>query len=328
MIIVTGANGFIGSRLVHELMKVGAKDILAVDLVSLEQRPRPLANTLVKKVMHPFAFLQLCEDPKFTEQIEVIFHMGAISSTTETNWQKLKGNNIDFSIAVSNVAARCNCPLIYASSAAVYGQGELGFSDQHDTQTFKPLNLYGKSKQEFDLWMLNEKNTKTKTWYGLRFFNVYGHDEFHKDDMASVVSKAFFQVRNNRSLKLFKSANPEYKDGEQKRDFVYVLDLTKWMIDLWANAKSGKPKIVSGIYNQGFGTARTWLDLAECVFRELDVPMKIDWLETPENIRSQYQYFTEADMNHFFENGGAKPTFDLANGIHDYIQNYLSKSHL
>jgi ADP-L-glycero-D-manno-heptose 6-epimerase len=207
--------------------------------------------------------------------------------------------------------------VIYASSAATYGAGENGFNDTTDSEILKPLNLYGDSKVLFDRWAAKAKSLPTH-WYGLKFFNVYGPMEYHKESMASVVYKSFHSIKSTGQVKLFKSHHPDYKDGEQLRDFVYVKDVSRWIVELMEK----KPE--NGIYNMGFGKARTWKDLATSTFRALNLEPKIEWMEIPVDIRNQYQYFTEANMSKWLGQKMSAPFWSLESGIKDYVQNYLN----
>ncbi len=315
MLIVTGANGFIGSALIWELNRAGFEDILCVDPVSLEERGellKPLKYTQIFDKYEIFDYLK-----KHSPNINAVFHIGACSSTTETNEAFLKENNTDYSKLFFNYCTEKDIPFIYASSAATYGDGSLGFSDLTDSSNLAPLNLYGWSKLNFDIWALQQPNTPRR-WYGLRYFNVYGPNEYHKKDMASVVYKAFHQIKKNGSLKLFKSHDVKYEDGKQLRDFVYIKDVTRWMLEFLNNTHAE-----SGIYNMGFGKAQTWLDLATATFKHTGEPLNIDWIEIPENIREQYQYFTEAKMDKHKSQGLSDPEWSLEVGIKDYVSNYL-----
>lgn len=317
MILITGANGFIGSSLVKEFNSRGRTDIICTDLISLEERSKPLNNTQYKKFMLAkdlWAWLETDEAKKLT----LIYHMGACSDTTETDAEFLNNNNTEYTNKLFNYCTKNSIPFLYASSAAVYGDGNKGFSDKLDHETYTPLNLYGLSKQKSDIFSSNQAKTPP-AWYGLRFFNVYGHDESHKDHMRSLIHKAFYQIQETKKLKLFRSHRDDYQDGCQKRDFVYVKDITRWLAEMGQNYK----EIPSGVYNMGAGTARTWLDLAKSIFDSLKIPMEIDWIGIPENIRNQYQYFTEADMTKLFGAGLSSSQWPLEKGIKDYIENYL-----
>lgn len=316
MIIVTGANGFIGSAIVWELNQKGVDDIVCVDSVSREERPQTLANRKFSKFLLKDQIWDYLQQPHVKENLSWIIHMGACSSTTETNWEFLYENNTFYTQRLFEWCTKNGKNFIYASSAATYGAGELGYDDHTDPEQLKPLNLYGKSKLIFDQWALRQTKTPLH-WYGLKFFNVYGPNEYHKKDMASVVFKAFNQIQSSGELKLFKSYNSSYKDGEQLRDFVYVKDITRWIWELMYKA----PK--NGIYNNGFGTPRSWLDLANATFKNIPRPLKIDWIEMPENIRGQYQYYTKAEMQKWSQENLSAPQWSLEKGIEDYVCNYL-----
>ena len=317
MIIVTGANGFIGSVMVWELNQKGFTDIVAVDSVGLNER-----NLLQKQKFSKFLLKDelwsFLESDEAKSKVTWIIHMGACSSTTETNKEFLWENNTYYTQRIFEWCAANNRSMIYASSAATYGAGELGFDDTTDPEKLRPLNLYGESKVLFDRWAL--KQTKTPPfWYGLKFFNVFGPNEYHKEAMSSVAFKAYNQIKEKDSLGLFKSADPKYKDGEFMRDFVYVKDVTGWMSELMDR------KPTSGIYNMGFGKPRTWLDLASSVFSAMGKDMKINWLEMPENIRGQYQYFTEAKTDKWLAAGMSPAKWPLEKAVADYVKNYLSQ---
>jgi ADP-L-glycero-D-manno-heptose 6-epimerase len=311
MIIVTGANGFIGSAMVWELNQAGITDIVCVDTVSLEKR------NLLKKLQYDrfyeanelWSFLMTEEARK---NVSWVIHMGACSSTTETDWNFLFSNNFQYSQRLFEWCTQNNKNLIYASSAATYGAGENGFNDAFDPERLKPLNLYGDSKVIMDRWALKQKAVPPH-WYGLKFFNVFGPNEYEKGSMASVAYKAFHQIAATSELGLFKSYNAQYADGEQLRDFVYVKDVTRWMKELMDK------KPASGIYNMGFGKARSWLDMAKALFQAMNKPLNIKWLEMPDNIKGQYQYFTEADMTKWKEAGLSAPSWPLEKAIQDYV---------
>lgn len=248
-----------------------------------------------------------------------VVHMGACSSTTETNWDFLYANNFQYSQRLFEWCAQNQKGLIYASSAATYGAGENGFTDNFDSEKLKPLNLYGESKVIMDRWAVKQKATPPH-WYALKFFNVFGPNEYEKGSMASVAFKAYHQIQARNELGLFKSYDPQYEDGKQLRDFVYVKDVVRWMQELMDK------KPANGIYNMGFGRARTWLDLAQPLFAAMGRDIKINWLEMPDNIKNQYQYFTEADMRKWKNAGLSEPAWPLELAITDYVRNYLSQT--
>lgn len=318
MIIVTGANGFIGSAMVWELNQKGIHDIVCVDSVGQDER-----NLLKKRRYQLFLgkeeLWKYLDSHEAKQKVTWVIHMGACSSTTETNKEFLWENNTEYTQRIFNWCAENGKSMIYASSAATYGDGQQGFDDQTDSEILKPLNLYGESKVLFDRWAV--KQTKTPPhWYGLKFFNVFGPNEYHKESMSSIAYKAYHQIKKTDSLGLFKSHNPLYQDGKQMRDFVYVKDVTAWMAELMDK----QPK--SGIYNMGFGQSRTWLNLADAVFAAMDKAPKINWLEIPENIRNQYQYFTEAKMDKWKAQGLSDPKWPLEKAVADYVKNYLSNN--
>ncbi len=316
MIIITGATGFIGSALIWELNSRKITNLVAVDVVRPEARPGILTNrTYEKFLLHT----ELWDFLKTQKNITAIIHMGACSSTTEMNRDYLRKINTEYTQRLFDWCTENQCPFVYASSGAVYGDGQKGFDDQTDPRFFEPLNPYGESKLNFDIWALKQTQTPP-LWMGLRFFNVFGPNEYYKQDMSSVVFKAFRQITVNSSLKLFKSHNTNYKDGEQLRDFVYVKDITRWIMEIVLEKKG-----YSGIYNMGFGEARTWLDLAKAVFSELETPVSIEWMDVPENLRARYQYYTQAKMERFLSMGFSRPTWSLEAGVKDYVHNYLKK---
>ena len=316
MIVVTGATGFIGSAIVWELNQKGIKDIICVDTVPPQARPGILDKRDYHSFMDHNEFLSWLEAGP-SEKIDWIIHMGACSSTTEMNVEFLRENNTLYTQKLFEYCRNNESRFIYASSGACYGDGTQGFDDQTDPEILSPLNPYGDSKVNFDRWVLKEKDFPP-LWMGLRFFNVYGPNEYYKKDMSSVVFKAYRQIKVNGTLKLFKSHIPEYKDGEQLRDFVYVKDITSWIMEILEG------KGFSGIFNMGFGKARTWKALASSVFENMNQEMKIDWIDIPEEMRPRYQYFTEAKMERFLSQGFSQPKWSLEDGIADYIQ-YLDR---
>lgn len=314
MIIVTGAAGFIGSAFVWELNRQGWNgDILCVDNFESIEGLKNLSKQTFKNYVERKTLLKVLPDLK---NIEAIVHMGACSSTTVTDRNYVMEINTDYTRTLWNWCTKNGVRFIYASSAATYGDGTLGYDDEFDSNKLKPLNLYGESKVLFDRWALGQTETPP-SWVGLKFFNVYGPHEYHKEEMSSVIYKAFHQINQTGKLKLFKSYKSEYPNGGQMRDFVYIKDVTFWIWQILQNTS------ITGIFNMGFGQARTWNDLAENVFINMGKPKSIEYIEMPENIRNQYQYFTEAKIDKLLKAGCDKPQWNLENGIQDYVQNYL-----
>jgi ADP-L-glycero-D-manno-heptose 6-epimerase len=332
MIIVTGATGFIGSAMVWQLNNRGISSILAVDTVPPSVRPGPLSNRRFDRFIEKDDFWAYLENVKLKASVTAVVHMGACSSTTELNTAFLKENNFLYTKKLWQWCAENQKPFIYASSGAVYGAGDQGFDDGSPSKNFKPLNPYGESKAMFDRWVENEiLNPSALTppyWYGLRFFNVFGPNEYLKADMASVVFKAFHQIRNTGRLKLFKSHRADYKDGEQLRDFVYVKDIVRWMDELVLRATgqsvSGLDPAQSGIYNMGFGKARSWNDLASATFRALEKPVAIDYIDIPVDMRPRYQYYTQANMVRLIGLKLSHPEWPLEKAVQDYVANHLA----
>jgi len=317
MIVVTGAAGFIGSALVGELLHRGWQDIVAVDDFSrADKAPNLAGKTLTAKVERKDFFTWLDANEKL---VQFIFHLGARTDTTEFDKAVFDELNLGYSKRVWAACVEYGIPLVYASSAATYGDGELGHSDADDTlpQRLKPLNPYGESKNEFDKWALAQAR-KPFFWAGLKFFNVYGPNEYHKGRMASVVFHAFNQVRDTGGMKLFRSHRPDYKDGEQLRDFVYVKDVCDVCLFLMEHRKD------SGLYNLGSGRARTFLDLVRAVFRAMGREERITFIDTPADIRDTYQYFTQADMAKLRGIGYARPFTPLEEGVAEYVGKHLS----
>lgn len=316
MIIVTGAAGFIGSRLLYELQQRGYADLVAVDDFSRQDKAGNLEGIKLS------ARVERTEFPAWIDAndqlIQFIFHLGARTDTTEFNKAVFDVLNVRSSQLIWQRCVKYALPLVYASSAATYGDGELGYGDTDDGLPFKlkPLNPYGESKNEFDKWALHQE-VKPFFWAGLKFFNVYGPNEYHKGRMASVVFHAFKQIEATGGMKLFRSHRPDYKDGEQLRDFVYVKDVCDVCIFLMEHRKH------SGLYNLGSGQARTFLDLARNVFKAMGREEHIGFIDTPMDIRDKYQYFTEAPVAKLRGIGYEKPFHTLEEGIADYVRNHL-----
>ncbi len=317
MIVVTGAAGFIGSCMVSYLNAMGHRDIIVVDHMTGDDDPkhRNLKGKLYQRYYDKAEFLKLLKRNAFDYDVSCVFHMGACSSTTLQDADYFRVNNYEYSIQVAQWCLANGARLIYASSAATYGDGELGYSDDLTMiPQLKPLNLYGQSKQDFDVWVL--KNQYQDRVVGLKFFNVFGPNEYHKEDMRSVVAKSFDQVMAEGKMVLFKSYRSEYRDGEQKRDFIYVKDVVDAMYFLMKNPS------INGIFNLGTGQARTWNDLAKALFVACGKTVNITYIEMPEILKPRYQYFTQAKMDHLRKAGYTKPFTSLEAAVLDYA-NYL-----
>lgn len=318
MIVVTGGAGFIGSNLVASLNEKGIDEIIIVDRLGKGEKWKNLNGLNFIDFIHKDDFYEMIVDETFPYELEAIFHLGACSSTTEKDADYLIQNNFTYSVELAKYAAWRDIRFIYASSAATYGDGSNGYNDLDEIYSLRPLNMYGYSKQLFDSWII--KNGYDKKTAGLKYFNVYGPNEYHKDDMRSVVHKAFGQIKSTGYVNLFKSYHKDYKDGEQMRDFIYIKDAVDMTLFFFEN------KDVSGLFNIGTGKARTWNDLVTAVFNAMEIPVKIKYIEMPEDIRDKYQYFTQADLNKIKEAGYEKKITSLEDGIKDYIQNYLMKN--
>ncbi len=320
MIVITGAAGFIGSCLVQYLNEAGRTDLLVVDDFSREDKNRNLQGKQYAQRMHRNDFPGWLWEQHYS--VDAIFHIGARTDTTEQDWAIFQELNLDYSKALWELCAEHHIPFIYASSAATYGLGEQGYRDEHSlADTLKPLNPYGVSKNEFDRWALQQE-AQPPHWYGLKFFNVYGPNEYHKGRMASVIFHTFRQVKANGSMKLFRSHREDVADGQQSRDFIYVKDVLQVLHWLYKH----QPK--SGLYNLGTGQARSFLDLASNTFRAMGLAPNITFIDTPEDIRDTYQYFTEADMQKLRDAGYGQPFHTLEEGIEDYVKNYLSEERI
>ena len=315
MIIVTGAAGFIASALVAKLNELRYFDLVLVDDFSREDRKVNYQSKQFRQLLDRNLLLDFIE--KNENQIDFIFHLGARTDTTEFNAAIFEQWNVGYSKKVWELCTQYAIPLVYASSAATYGNGEFGYEDRHDIiPSLQPLNPYGESKNEFDKWVL-QQNTTPFFWAGLKFFNVYGPNEYHKGRMASVIWHAFNQIQNTGEMKLFRSHHPQFPDGGQMRDFVYVKDVVEVCMFLMHHRKN------SGIYNLGSGKARTFLDLVKATYAAMNKEPEISFIDTPEDIRETYQYFTEANMNKLIAIGYNKPFHTLEEGVYDYVKNYL-----
>lgn len=316
MIIVTGGAGFIGSALITALNKRQITDILVVDELGTDQKWKNLRNLSFTDYVEKDDFFEMVIEDKLDSSIDAVFHLGACSDTTETNASYLIKNNYEYSKLLAQWATADNIRFIYASSAATYGDGSAGFSDdQEKIEILRPLNMYGYSKHLFDLWA--RRTGLLKKIVGLKYFKVFGPNEYHKADMRSFCIKAFEQITSTGKVRLFKSYKPEYADGEQKRDFIYVkdaVDMTLFFYD--------KPQL-SGLFNIGTGKTRTWNDLVKAVFAAMGKEPNIEYIEMPESIRNQYQYFTEADITKLQKAGYKKEITPLEDAIKDYVQSYL-----
>lgn len=315
MIVVTGAAGFIGSCMVSKLLQEGFNYVVAVDDFSNYEKNKNLEGKNIHQRVHRDDFFTWLRENE--REVEFIFHLGARTDTTEFDTEIFDRLNLNYSKKLWEMCCELALPLVYASSAATYGGGELGYDDNHDIiPQLKPLNPYGDSKNDFDIWALKQEK-KPFFWAGLKFFNVYGPNEFHKSRMASVVMHAFNQIEATGAMKLFQSHNPDYKDGEQLRDFVYVKDVVEVLYFLMHHRKN------SAIYNLGTGKADTFLNLVKSTFKALDKKEDISFVPTPEDIRDNYQYFTEANMSKLRSAGYERPFITLAEGVDDYVKNHL-----
>ena len=316
MIVVTGAAGFIASCLVSRLNIANFNDIVAVDNFSIEKKLPNIEGKKLREYVDREVFFEWLDANH--EQVEFIFHLGARTDTTEMDPTVFDVLNLNYSKQMWLACCKYQLPLVYASSAATYGDGALGYTDSDEAlfPLYRPLNPYGDSKNDFDNWALQQPE-KPYFWAGLKFFNVYGPNEYHKSRMASVILHAFNQIQQTGSMMLFKSHNPDYTDGGQMRDFVYVKDVVEVCFFLLNH------RTQSGIYNLGSGQARTFLDLALNTFQALGRTADIQFKDTPEDIRDKYQYFTEADMSKLQSIGYDQPFTRLEDGIADYVQNYL-----
>jgi ADP-L-glycero-D-manno-heptose 6-epimerase len=317
MIIVTGGAGFIGSVVVATLNAQGCDDIVVVDSLHTSEKWKNLSKKRFKDFVHKDDFLALLDRKAFGNTITGIVHMGACSSTTETDGDYLMRNNFEYSKSLGLYAANHNCRFVYASSAATYGGGENGYNEDFEPlENLRPLNRYGFSKQIFDLWA---RRSIPNRYAGLKFFNVYGPNEYHKGKMASVVFHSYHQVLQSGEVKLFRSYRVDYGDGEQMRDFVYVKDCARVVAWLLENGS------YTGLFNIGNGCARTWNDLAKALFSAVRKEVKISYIDMPDNLINQYQYYTEASMNRLPHESLPFSFHSLESGVKDYVTNHLSQ---
>ncbi|MFV0337590.1 MAG: ADP-glyceromanno-heptose 6-epimerase [Chthoniobacterales bacterium] len=316
-ILVTGGAGFIGSALIHALNKRGIDDILVCDILGTDEKWKNLVPLQFDDYLE-FQTLDtlMAGNPEALGHFDYIFHLGACSATTEKNASYLLENNYAFTRDLSTRALSTGARFLYASSAATYGDGSQGMiDDESSIEKLRPLNMYGYSKQLFDLYAKSHGDLEQIV--GVKYFNVFGPNEFHKAEMRSLVCKAFEQIQESGRLKLFKSHRPDYKDGEQMRDFVYVKDAVEMTLHLAATHTA------NGLFNIGTGKPRTWLDLGRAIFTALDREAQIDFIDMPEQLRGQYQYYTEADRTKFLTTGFEKNLHSLEAAVSDYVKNYL-----
>lgn len=315
MIIITGAEGFIGSCLVAGLNEHGYHDLVLVDEFGHTDRALNLDGKKFSQKVNRQSFFTWLDANEHL--VQFVFHIGARTDTTEKDEAIFKELNLDFSKQLWNACVQYGLPFVYASSAATYGNGEQGYNDDCDLELLNPMNPYGRSKNDFDKWALAQER-KPYFWAGLKFFNVYGPNEYHKGRMASVILHAYHQIQETGKVRLFRSHRNDFKDGQQKRDFIYVKDLVNVCLYLMHNRKN------SGLYNLGSGRARTWNDLANAIFNALSMPPQIEYIDIPEDIRDTYQYFTEASMEKLKSAGYIQPFTSIEDGVADYVKNYLS----
>ncbi|MCA6436504.1 MAG: ADP-glyceromanno-heptose 6-epimerase [Bacteroidetes bacterium] len=315
MIVVTGAAGFIASCLISKLNSNNITNLVLVDDFSFDIKQKNYANKKYIQAIERTEFLNWFEEN--AKNVSAVFHIGARTDTTEKNLDVLNALNLNYTKTIWEICSKHQIKLIYASSAATYGLGENGYKDDESIlDLLKPLNLYGESKNNFDKWAVKQ-NDKPIHWYGLKFFNVYGPNEYHKGRMASVIFHAYNQIKTNGIVKLFRSHNPNYKDGGQLRDFVYVKDVVDVLFFLYSKNPN------NGIYNLGSGKARSFYDLALATYIAMNQPPSIEFIDTPIDIREKYQYFTEADMSKLIHVGYKQPFTSLEEGVKDYVCNYL-----
>jgi ADP-L-glycero-D-manno-heptose 6-epimerase len=316
MIVVTGGAGFIGSAIVARLNELGEQEIVIVDELGTDDKWKNLTGLKFIDIYHKQEFIELVVEDAVPFEVEAIIHMGACSSTTEKDADFLLQNNYHYSQDLAKFCLMHKSRFIYASSAATYGDGKNGYDDdQSRLNELCPLNMYGYSKHLFDLWL--HKMGMIEEVVGLKYFNVYGPNEYHKDDMRSVVHKSYEQILDTGKVSLFKSYKDEYADGEQVRDFIYVKDAVDMTLYFLRN------RSLNGLYNVGTGKARSWKDLVTAVFNAMNKPVNIDFIEMPEDLKGKYQYHTQANISKIISTGYNKPIRSLEEGVDDYIKNYL-----
>jgi ADP-L-glycero-D-manno-heptose 6-epimerase len=317
MIVVTGAAGFIGSAIVWRLNNLGNSNIILADDLGTDEKWKNLTPLKYQDFFLKDDFITRLES-KPGIGISAIIHMGANSATTEKDADHLIKNNFEYTKRLAQYCEKNNVRFIYASSAATYGDGSLGFDDSMEmSEKLLPLNMYGYSKNMFDVWSI--RHGLYDKIVGLKYFNVYGPNEYHKGDMRSVVHKAFEQIKDHGSVKLFKSHRPDYEDGEQKRDFLYVKDAVDMTLFFLNNPDK------NGIYNVGTGNARSWNDLVTAIFNAMEKPVNIEYIDMPEHLKEKYQYYTEANNFKIINAGYTLPIRSLEEGVTEYVQNYLMK---
>jgi ADP-L-glycero-D-manno-heptose 6-epimerase len=323
-IVITGAAGFIGSCMVQYLNEQGFENLILVDDFGVETKRKNWEEKKFNCIVERISFFDWLEEKK--PKVDFIIHLGARTDTTEFDYEVHRTLNYNYSIEVWNYCTANQIPLVYASSAATYGDGTLGYDDNHEIiDKLQPLNPYGVSKNEFDKWALQQTN-QPPFWAGLKFFNVYGPNEYHKGRMASVIWHSFNQIKKDGVVKLFKSHRADFKDGQQLRDFIYAKDIVKvidWLMnemlqESWTYQKNG-------LYNLGTGKARSFEDLVKATFTALDLQPNIEYVDMPLDIRDKYQYFTEANMQKLKKAGYTEKFYSLEEGVNDYVRNYLKQ---
>lgn len=316
MYIVTGGAGFIGSCIVGSLNKKGITDILIVDNIRDTEKWLNIRNKKYTAYIHKSEFL---EKLPYYKSVKAIIHMGAQSSTTERNFDYLWKNNFEYTKTLWNYCAEKQIQFIYASSAATYGDGSQGFDDRTDIDMLTPMNVYGYSKQIFDLWVKHQAKEYPKQYVGLKFFNVYGPNEYFKNSMASMVFHGYKQIKETGVIRLFKSYNPKYKDGEQLRDFIYIKDICSVIMWLLLHEE------INGLFNVGTGIADSFNHLAWAIFDTLGLERNIQYIDMPDHLRKKYQYYTMAEISKLREVGYKEEFMDIKTGIKDYVQNFLER---